>query len=106
MADNTGQLDKLIENKVDQKIRDFAKDISNQIKDFLKANGDYSGDYLYQAAGYKKSYDGTYNEPIDYNHRSVTDLYRNIKGGLDLTIKDRMITRETKDLLAKVALLS
>lgn len=106
MAENTGQLDKLIENKVDQKIRDFANSITTQIKEFLKDNGDYSGEYLYQASSYKQSYCGKYNEPLEYNHRSIHDLYRNIKGGLDLSIKDRMITRETKDLLAKVALLS
>ena len=104
--ESTGKLDKLIEDKVDQKIRDFANNITNQIKDFLKENGDYSGDWLYQAGGFEKSNCGKYNEPMDYNHRSVNDLYRNIKGGLDLTIKDRMILRETKDLLAKVALLS
>jgi hypothetical protein len=106
MSNTTGKLDKLIEDKVDQKIRDFANDITNQIKCFLKENGDYSGDYLYQASGFVKSHDGTYNEPIDYNHRSVNDLYRNIKNGLGLTIKDKMILRETKDLLAKVSLLS
>jgi hypothetical protein len=102
----TGKLDKLIEDKVDQKIRDFSNNITNQIKDFLKANGDYSGDYLYQAENWQSSYCGKYNEPIDYRHRSVNDLYRNIKGGLELSIKNKMIERETKDLLAKVELLS
>jgi hypothetical protein len=102
----TGKLDKLIEDKVDQKIRDFSNNITNQIKDFLKANGDYSGDYLYQAANWESSHCGKYNEPIDYGRRSVHDLYRNIKGGLELSIKDKMIERETKDLLAKVELLS
>lgn len=106
MAKSTGVLDKLIEDKVDQKIRDFANNITNQIKDFLKENGDYSGDYLYQAADWKKSNCGKYNEPIDYRHLSVHDLYRNIKGGLELSIKTKMITRETKDLLSKVSLLS
>lgn len=106
MSNTTGKLDKLIEDKVDQKIRDFANNITNQIKDFLKSNGDYSGDWLYQAGGFKSGNCGKYNEPIDYKHRSVRDLYSNIKGGLDLTIKDRMILSETKDLLAKVSLLS
>ena len=102
----TGKLDKLIEDKVDQKIRDFSNNITNQIKDFLKANGDYSGDYLYQANGFTRSYTGGNNEPADYKHQSVYDVYRNIKGGLDLTIKEKMITKETKELLAKVELLS
>lgn len=104
MADNTGQLDKLIENKVDKKIRDFARDISNQIKDFLKANGDYSGDYIYQADGFVLH--NSQFEPTSFSHKPVNNIYKSIKGGLELSIKDRMITTETKELLAKVALLS
>lgn len=104
MANSTGKLDKLIEEKVDQKIREFARSISDQVKTFLKDNGDYSGDYLYQAQ--KFTLRNSIFEPEEYAHRSVNDLYRNIKGGLDITIKDKMITRETKDLLTKVSLLS
>jgi hypothetical protein len=48
----------------------------------------------------------SYNAPVGWKHRKVHDLYRNIKGGLELSIKDKMIERETKDLLAKVELLS
>jgi hypothetical protein len=102
----TGKLDKLIEDKVDQKIRVFSNNIANQIKDFLKANGDYSGDHLYQPTGWENSNCGSYNVPIDYKYRSVHDLSRNIKGGLEISIKGKMIERETKDLLAKVELLS
>jgi hypothetical protein len=104
MANSTGKLDKLIEEKVDLKIREFARSISDQVKTFLKDNGDYSGDYLYQAQ--KFTLRNSIFEPEEYAHRSVNDLYRNIKGGLDITIKDKMITRETKDLLTKVSLLS
>jgi hypothetical protein len=52
MAENTGQLDKLIENKVDETIKDFAKDIENQISKFLTSNGHYSGEYLEQVLVY------------------------------------------------------
>ena len=104
MSNTTGKLDKLIEDKVDQKIKDFARNISNQVKDFLKENGDYSGDYLYQAQSFRLH--NSHFEPQDYAHRSVNDFFNNLKCGLDLTIKDRMILRETKDLLAKVSLLS
>lgn len=106
MEKSTGQLDKLIEEKVDENIRRFSDFITNQIRNFLKDNGDHSGDYLYQAQGYESSHCGSYNVPIDYNHRNLNDLYRNIKGGLELTIKDKMIERTTKDLLNKVSLLS
>ena len=102
----TGKLDKLIENKVDQKIRDFSNNIADQIKDFLKANGHYSGDHFYQATGWENSNCGNYYVPIDYKYRKVHDLSRNIKGGLEISIKGKMIERETKDLLAKVELLS
>ena len=39
--ESTGKLDKLIEDKVDQKIRDFANNITNQVKDFLRENKKY-----------------------------------------------------------------
>jgi hypothetical protein len=103
--ESTGKLDKLIEDKVNAKIRAFASDITEQIKQFLKDNGDYNGDYLYQAAGFE-----LYNQEYrvtEYAYRKLSGtFFANIKGGLELTIKDKMITRETKDLLAKVALLS
>jgi hypothetical protein len=104
MAENTGQLDKLIEDKVNQKIREFSSKITSQIKDFLQENGDYSGDYLYQADGFE-----LYNSEFrvrEFRHMKLYTMNRALIGGLELTIKDRMITRETKDLLAKVALLS
>jgi hypothetical protein len=101
----TGKLDKLIEDKVDQKIDKFARDITEQIKQFLKDNGDYSGDYLYQAQGFEL-YNQEYR-PINYAYNKLYGcFFKNIKGGLQLTIKDKMIERETKDLLAKVELLS
>lgn len=104
MASSTGTLDKLIEQKVDEEIRKFARSISDQVKTFLKDNGDYSGDHLYQAQKFTLR-NGEF-QPEDYAHRSVSDLYRNIKGGLDITIKQKMIDRATKDLLSKVSLLS
>jgi hypothetical protein len=106
MEKSTGKLDKLIEEKVDEKIRKFSTLITDQIRTFLQENGDFRGDYLYQAQNFKNSHCGKYNEPIDYNHRNLSDLYRNLKGGLELTIKDKMIDKETKDLLNKVSLLT
>ncbi len=101
----TGKLDKLIEDKVNQKIEKFARDITEQIKQFLKDNGDYNGDYLYQAEGFEL-YNQEYRA-IDYGYYKLYGCFlKNIKGGLELTIKDKMIDRETKELLAKVELLS
>jgi hypothetical protein len=100
----TGKLDKLIEDKVGQQIREFTTKITNQIKDFLKENGDYSGEYLYQADGfelYNQEYRAT-----GFTHHKINTLHKNLIGGLELTIKQRMIDRATKELLAKVELLS
>jgi hypothetical protein len=101
----TGKLDKLIEDKVNKKIRAFASDITEQIKQFLKENGDYSGDYLYQAAGFEL-YNQEYRVTEYFYYKLYGSFFTNIKGGLELTIKEKMIDRETKDLLAKVELLS
>lgn len=106
MENSTGKIDKLIEEKVDEKIRKFTTSITDQIRTFLQENGDFKGDYLYQAQGFKVSKCGRYNEPIDYSHRNLNDLHRNLIGGLELTIKDKMIDKETKELLHKVSLLS
>jgi len=104
MAENTGQLDKLIADKVDEKIRAFATSISNQVREFLKDNGDYSGDYIYQAKGFVNHNSAW--EAAEFSHMPVNNIYKSIKGGLELSIKNRIIERETKELLAKVALLS
>jgi len=101
----TGKLDKLIEDKVNKKIRAFASDITEQIKQFLKDNGDYNGEYLYQAAGFEL-YNQEYQATEYAYHKLSGTFFKNIKGGLELTIKEKMIDRETKDLLAKVELLS
>lgn len=100
----TGKLDKLIESKVDQKIREFSTKITSQIKDFLVENGDYNGNSIYQANGFE-----LFNQeirPIDYKSMPVYVMNRNLIGGLELTIKQKMIDRATKELLEKVELLS
>lgn len=100
----TGKLDKLIEDKVNQKIDKFAREITEQIKQFLKDNGD-SGDHLYQAKGFEL-FNGEYR-PTSYDYHRLYGVFLiNLRGGLQKTVKDKMITRETKDLLAKVELLS
>jgi hypothetical protein len=103
MAESTGQLDKLIEEKVDEKIRAFATSISNQVREFLKDNGDYSGDYIYQAKGFINR--NSCWEADGFSHMPVNNIYKNIKGGLELSVKDKMVATATKDLLNKVNLL-
>lgn len=100
----TGKIDQLIEAKVDKEIEQFTRSILAQIKQFLIDNGD-SGNYIYQATGFEV-FNQEY-EPIDYKfHRVYGPLFKNIKGGLALTVKNKMIDKETKELLAKIELLS
>lgn len=100
----TGKIDQLIEEKVDKEIEQFTRSILAQIKQFLIDNGD-SGDYIYQASGFE-----CFNQeyvPIDYKYyRLYGPLLKNIKGGLELSVKNKMIDKETKELLAKIELLS
>jgi hypothetical protein len=103
MATTTGKLDKLIEEKVNKKIFEFAKSISNQVSDFLKENGEYNGEYLYQARGFEL-FNQEYR-PINFEYQRVSSLQKNLCEGLKLTIKDKMINNETKDLLSKIELL-
>jgi hypothetical protein len=101
---DTGKIDKLIEQKVNEKIRLFTRSITDQIKDFLTENGDFHGDYLYQPMGFE-----LYNQelrPIDFKYNKMYVLYKSLLGGLELTIKDKMLETETKELLAKIELLS
>ena len=101
---DTGKIDKLIEQKVNEKIRLFTRSITDQIKDFLTENGDFHGDYLYQPMEFE-----LYNQelrPIDFKYNKMYVLHKSLLGGLELTIKDKMIERETKELLAKIELLS
>jgi hypothetical protein len=100
----TGKLDKLIEEKVNQKIREFSTKITNQIKDFLKENGDYSGEYLHIPDGFE-----LYNQEYrvkEFKHTKLYVMNKGLVGGLELTIKQKMIDNATKELLAKVELLS
>lgn len=105
MENSTGQLDKLIEKKVDKKIDDFSRSLTEQINKFLKDNGDYSGDWLYVVTDWKRSSDGTYGIPIKDKHISIHQMRRDYIYGLSLVVKEKMIQKETEELLEKVKLL-
>lgn len=104
MANSIGQLDKLIEKKVDKKITEFSQSLTDQITKFLKDNGDYHGEYLYIVTDWEKDNNGNYI-PTAHKHQSTHQLRRDFIHGLSLTVKDKMITKETKELLDKVELL-
>jgi hypothetical protein len=105
MAENTGQLDKLIEEKVNKEIEEFAKNITTQVIEFLEKNGGTSVNHFYQASKWDSSYDG-YNRVTETSYLSTVFFRTKLIAGFTRSVKDRMIARETKALLDKIALLS
>ena len=105
MAENTGQVDKLIEQKVDRVIQEFAANIRTQISEFLTAQGDRDGEYLYQPLAW--SHDSRGNAQVtELQWNRVTNVSKGLIAGLNRSIKPTMVERETKELLKKIALLS
>lgn len=105
MESKTGKLDQLIEEKVDNKIEEFTLSIRNQITKFLKDNGDYTGDYLYTVKTWKGDYNGRLI-PDEYSYIPLSRVQNGLIGGIEMLVKEKMITKETKELLEKVNLLS
>ena len=105
MAENTGQLDKLIEEKVNKEIEEFAKNITTQVIEFLEKNGGTSVNHFYQASKWDSSYDG-YNRVTETSYLSTVFFKTKLIAGFTRSVKDKMIARETKALLDKIALLS
>lgn len=102
---NTGQIDKLIERKVDDQIDKFVRDIAEKISDFLKQNGDFDGSYLYVASEWERDHNNS-RQIKELRHDSMFDVRKALNAGLKKQVKDKMIARATKDLLDKVSLLS
>jgi len=102
---NTGQIDKLIEQKVNAQISKFVNEITNQISTFLKENGEYDGSYLYVPSEWDKDRNNC-RTVKELRHDSMSDVRKGLDAGLRKQVKDKMIARATKDLLEKVSLLS
>jgi len=101
----TGQIDKLIERKIDDQINAFVTNITDKITQFLKDNGDYDGSYLYVPSEWEKDRRGT-KQVKELRHDSIYDVRKGLNAGLQQQVKDKMIARATKELLEKVSLLS
>lgn len=101
----TGQIDKLIEQKVNQQINTFVNDITDRISQFLKDNGDFDGSYLYVPHEWDKDRNNS-RTVKELRHDSIYDVRKGLNAGLQKQIKDKMIARATKELLDKVSLLS
>ena len=102
---NTGQIDKLIEQKIDNQIDTFVRNITDKISEFLKQNGDYDGSYLYVASEWEKDRTGS-KQVKELRHDSMYDVRKSLNAGLKKQVKDKMIAKATKELLEKVSLLS
>lgn len=106
MAESTtGQIDKLIEKKIDDQIDAFVRNITDSISQFLKDNGDYDGSYLYVASEWEKDRNNA-RQVKSLRHDSIYDVRKGLVAGLKKQVKDKMIARATKELLDKVSLLS
>ena len=101
----TGQIDKMIEHKVDQQIDAFVRDIADKISNFLKDNGDYSNGNLYVPSAWESTGNGT-RKVKELSYESLFDFRKGLDAGLKRQIKDTMIARATKDLLDKIELIS
>jgi hypothetical protein len=102
---NTGQIDKLIEQKVNDQIDRFVYEITNQISAFLKDNGDFDGSYLYVPDEWNRD-NNNFRTVKELRHESMSDVRKALTAGLRKQIQNKMIAKATKDLLEKVSLLS
>ena len=105
MTKSTGQIDKLIEKKIDDQIETFVNHITKQITEFLKQNGDYDGSYLYMTSKWDRDNSGN-KVPKEFLHESMNNVKKGIIAGISKQVKEKMITTATKELLEKVNLLS
>jgi len=105
MAETTGQLDKLIEKKIDDNITAFVHLTVDKISEFLKENGDFRGDYLYTVSEWERN---DVNNKIAklFKHEDMSLVKRGLIAGISKQVKDKMIAKATKELLEKVSLLS
>lgn len=101
----TGQLDKLIEKKINDNIAAFVQLTVESISKFLKDNGDYDGSYLYTVSEWDKNGTGS-KIPKSFSHDNMSIVKKGLIAGLSKQVKDKMIAKATKELLDKVSLLS
>jgi hypothetical protein len=101
----TGQIDQLIEKKIDAQIDKFVRHITDEITQFLKDNGDYDGGHLHVASEWEKDRHGT-RQVKSLSYDSMYDVRKSLNAGLKMQVKQKMITKATKELLDKVSLLS
>ena len=106
MAETTGQLDQLIEQKINNKINKFSQSITDQIKKFLEENGDSLPDQLYVGDTWERSDNYGTKSPTKYVGVRISDFRISLAAGIADSVKQKMITKATKELLDKVELLS
>jgi hypothetical protein len=96
MIKDTKQLDKLIEDRVDKNIKNFAESIAEQIEIFLKDNGEKRPNRFDQVQEWN---DGM---PLSYTPISINKFCIGLQFSISKAVKDKMIERDTKFLLDKM----
>ena len=102
----TGQLDKVIETKINQKINDFTKSITDQIEKFLEENGSYSPTRIQIGNDWKSEGHHGCKSPLTYTSVYISDFRKSLSTGIADAVKEKMIIKATCELLKKVELLS
>lgn len=100
MITETGQLDKLVEKRVDDKINQFAQSIADQMERFINQNSTLHTS-IYEITNWKNG------EPTAYSAISKNQFKSRIYHGMVVSsLKHSMIIKETKELLYKINLLN
>jgi hypothetical protein len=106
MAETTGQIDQLIEQKINRKINEFAQSITNEITKFLEENGELPTTRITVADGWTNDGYNSSKVPVNYIDVYTNDFRKALSNGIANTVKQKMIAKATKELLDKVELLS
>ena len=96
MIKDTTHIDKLIEGRVDEQIKSFSKDISNQILKFAEDNGADVRDRFYEV---REWHDG---KPVTYGAINISRYKFELECVISKLVKDKMVERDTKFLLDKM----
>jgi hypothetical protein len=96
MIKDTNHLQKLIEDRVNEQIKLFANDISNQILKFAEDNGGDVRDRFYEVRDW---HDG---KPISYGAINISRYKFELECVISKLVKDKMIEKDVKFLLDKM----
>lgn len=96
MIKDANHIQKLIEDRVDEQIKSFSNDISEQILKFVEDKGVSVRDRFYEVRDW---HDG---KPISYGAINISRYKFELECVISKLVKDNMIEKDTKFLLDKM----